>query len=84
MSNIIFGLNTSVIKYITGIFKDHSPQKLYRQKQNKRNNRKPFQTVHENPLSVCLLQLTKFAGGYILELWIFISIVHILYVSKSC
>lgn len=82
-SNIISALNVSVIKYVIGIFKDHS-QKVHRQKQNKRNNRKHFQTVHENSLSVCLVQLSKFTGGYIWDLWTFISIVHILYVSKTC
>lgn len=83
MSNIIPGLSIWIIKYVIGIFKDHS-QKLERQKQNRGNNRKRFQTVHENSLSVCLVQLTKFAGGYICDLWTFISIVNILHICKTC
>lgn len=77
-SNIISGLNISVIKYVIGIFKDHSQKGHTQKKQKKRNNRKHFQTVHENSFSVCLVQLSKFTDGYIWDLWTFISIVHIL------
>lgn len=83
MSNIIPGLNRRAIKYVIEITKDHF-QEL--DKNNIKGTMHRKLCMKQIPDSVWKLSvwLIRFTGGYIWGLWAFISMVQILYVSKTC